>query len=244
MISKTRLFTTLLFLAFGISLFFVSAKNNRLATEVKQFQAELGKMSIDNADQVYVTEIESVDIPPEVAPQVQRVWQFRVLLTCGLRFPPFSWRGRVTENGIYHDGGYGSTHGSIPTNATHTLMTVSLQKQGEQLLVHYSFAGSAGTHSWNGADLSRIDQFVVQKLVSSRQGPRVFNQDTILPILKIYDPSTANEKATKNEKLTTFEGFIVLLSPKSRESVMNQLRKGEIPSGFEPSWLAKEARDE
>ncbi len=201
-------------------------------------------MPIDDGNRVHLVEIETVDVPPEVASQVKRVWQFRCYLPAGYDSILLSGDGRVAEDGIYQEGGYGSMGGSRLANATHKLLTISLQKQGDQLLVHCSFAGSSGATSWRVADPDRIDEFVIQKLVSSSQGPRSFSQDTILPILKIYDPSTANDKATKNEKLTTFEGFIVLLSPKSRESVMNQLRKGEIPSGFEPSWLAKEARDE
>jgi hypothetical protein len=239
-----RLFTILFFLSAGIALINISTKNNRLDAEVKQLQAELGRMSIDDVNRVHLVEIKTVDIPPEVASQVIRVWQFRCYLPAGYDFVFFSGDGRVTDKGIYQHGGSSSSWGSPQPKATHKLLTISLQRQQDQLNVYYSFQGSSGATSFHDVDQDRFDEFVIKKLVSSSQGPRSFSQDTILPLLKIYDPSTAEDRAAKDKKLTTFAGCLILMCPKSREAVMNQLRDGETPSGFEPSWLATEAGDE
>jgi hypothetical protein len=71
-----RLFTILLFLAGCIFLSHLSIENYRMGAEVKQLEAELGRMSIDDANRVHLVEIEKPDVPPEVASHVERVWQY------------------------------------------------------------------------------------------------------------------------------------------------------------------------
>ena len=44
--------------------------------------------------------------------------------------------------------------------------------------------------------------------------------------------------------ITTYAGGLIVLCPKTRESVLNQLRGGETPSEFDPFWLATEVGDE
>ena len=240
-----RLFTILLFLAGCISLIQQSTENNRLAAEVNRLEAELGRMSITDADRVYLVEIEAPNIPPEVVERLERVWQFRCYLPPGYDFMHLSGSGRVTKEGIYQSGGFSSSWGTPKPEAIHQLLTVSFQKKDDHLQVFYSFSGSGGTTSWSAFNPNRFDDLVVQKLVSSNQGPRSFNQDTILQLLKIYDPSTAKEeKIAEGKTLTTYAGGQIVLSPKSREPVLTQLRSGKTPNDFDPSWIATEASSE
>lgn len=233
-----------MFLAGCISLVNLATKNNRLDAEVKRLEAELGKLSIDDVNRVYLAEIETPDIPSEVAAHVVRVWQFRCYLPAGYDFLQLSGDGRVTPEGIYQAGGHGSNWGTPKTESTHKLFTISLQWKDNRLVVSRSFNGLTGTTSWSGLDPERFDTLIVQKLVSSDQGPRSFSQDTILPLLKIFDPSTADEKIIAGKPRTTYAGGLIILCPKSRESLLSQLRSGETPAGFEPDWLATEVSDE
>jgi hypothetical protein len=239
-----RLFTFLLFLAGCIGLLKLSTENGRLSIDVNRLEAELGRMSIDNVDRVHLVEVETPDVPPEVASQVERVWQFRCYLPAGYDFMQLSGSGRVTKDGLYQNGGYSSSYGTPKLEATHQLLTVSLQKKSDRLQVHLSLGGSSGTTSWSGLSTDRFDALVVQQLVSSDQGPRSFNQDTILPLLKIFDPSTAEDKEVAGNTLTTYAGGLIVLCPKSRENILNQLLRGETPNEFEPGWLATEVGDE
>lgn len=239
-----RLLTILLFLAGCISLVYQSAENNRLAAEVLRLEAELGRMSIKDANQIHIVEIEVPDVAPEVASHVERVWQFRCYLPPGYDFLKMSGGGRVTEEGLYHSGGSSSSSGTPSPTAIHDLLTMSLRKNDNRLEAFYSFSGSKSTTSWGAFNPDHLDRMIVQKLVSSNQGPRSFDQDTILPLLKIYDPSTAEEKEVAGESLTTYEGGQFVLCPKSRATYFNQLRAGQASHDFEPGWLAKAVVDE
>lgn len=239
-----RFFVSLLFLAGCIGLVKQSTENSQLSAEITRLEAELGRMYIDDVDRVHIVEIESPEVPPEVASKILGVWQFRCYLPKGYDYFQLRGSGRVTKDGIYQDGGYGSSWGTPNKEAIHELLTVSLQKKNGRLEAHYSFGGSRGTTSWNETTTDRLDTWSVQKLVSSSQGPRSFNQETILPILKIFDPSTAKETKLKNNSFTTYEGGLLIISPKSRGQVLEQLRRGETPSDFDSSWLATVASDE
>ena len=72
-----RLFTLLLLFAGCIGLAYQSIINRRLGAEVKRLEAELGRMPIDDPHQVHLVEIEDPAVPPEVASEVELIWQFR-----------------------------------------------------------------------------------------------------------------------------------------------------------------------
>jgi len=239
-----RLLIILLFLAGCISLIYQSAENNRLAAEVNRLEAELGKMSIEDANRVQIVEIEVPDVPPEVASHVERVWQFRCYLPPGYDFMKMSGGGRVAAEGLYQSGGYAGSWGTPKQIAVHNLLTVSFQKKDNRLQAFYSFGGLSGTTSWNAFNPDRFGRMVLQKLVSSNQGPRSFDQDTILPLLRIYDPKTAEDMEVAGKSLTTYEGGQFVLCPRSREPYLNQLRMGETPHDFDRNWLATVVVDE
>lgn len=239
-----RVFTFLIFLAGCIALIYLSTENSRLAVEVNRLEAELGSMSIDHPDQVYIAEIAAPDVPPEVAPHLARIWQFRCYLPPGYDFVNMNGGGRVTDEGLYLSGGYGSSWGSPPPTAIHCLLTFSFQHKDKNLRAFYSFNGASGTNSWHSLKPDRLDAMVFRKLVSSKQGPRSFRQDTILPLLKAFDPTTAEDKQVAGRTLTTYEGGHFVLCPKSRENVVYQLRNGETPSDFDSKWLAEPVIEE
>ena len=68
-----RLFALMLLLAGGIVLNRLSIDNRELGDRIDQLEAELGRMSIVDSDRVHLVEIESPDVPPEVASHVERV---------------------------------------------------------------------------------------------------------------------------------------------------------------------------
>ncbi len=100
-----RLFLTLLFLAGCLYLFSLSTGNSQLVADINRLEAELGRMSIEDTNRLHFVEVESPEVPPEVAAQVSRVWQFRCYLPSGYNFMEMSGSGRVTKEGIYYNGG-------------------------------------------------------------------------------------------------------------------------------------------
>ena len=97
----------------------------------------------------------------------------------------------------------------------------------------YAYGGSSGTSGWGRLTPDQInDSLVVQKIVSSEQGPRSFDQDTILPLLKIYVPSSAKDENVSGTNITTYDGGMIVLCPKSVASAFDQLRRGETPDEF------------
>lgn len=239
-----RLFILLAAFAGIIVLVQLSSDNRHLSEQIDQLEAELGQMSIDDGDRVYLVEIDSPEVPPEVASHLECVWQFRCYLPPGYDVIRCSGGGRVAKEGVYLDGGSGSGWSSPQPEATHKLLTVSFQRKDNRWEAFYSFGGSSGTSSWGLFSPDRLGALVVQKLVSSEQGPRSFEQDTILPLLKVFDSTTAEDKEVAGKTLTTYEGGLIVLCPKSRESQFNQLLHGETPIGFDPSWIAREVSDE
>lgn len=164
-----RLFTILLFLAGCIFLSHLSIENHRMGAEVKQLEAELGRMSIDDANRVHLVEIEMPDVPPEVASHVERVWQFRCYLPPGYDFMQTSGSGRVTKEGLYQAGGSSLNWGLPQPEAIHKLVTVSFQKKDNLLNAFYSF-GRSGTSSWSGFSPDRFDALVIQRFERVRFG--------------------------------------------------------------------------
>jgi hypothetical protein len=229
-----RLLSIVLILVGCIVLIYLSSENRRLAIDINRLEVELGKMPIKDTNQVTIAEIAKPNIPPEVAPHLERVWQFRCYLPPKYDFLRFSGGGRVTPDGLFQQGGHSSSWGSARPIAIHGLLTVSLQKKGSGLEAFYSFNGMSGTTTWSRFHPERFDTLVIQKLVSSSQGPRSFDADAILPLLKIYDPSTAENTKVAGKSLTTCEGGYIILCPKSRET----------PPEFEPEWIAEAVANE
>ncbi len=239
-----RLFVILLFLAGCIELIYYSTENKRLAADVSQLEAELGKMSIKDPDRVHIVEVAVPEVPLEVVPHIKGIWQFRCYLPPSYDFMNMSGGGRVTEEGLYQSGGFSSSWGSPQPTAIHGLMTVSFQERDNRLQAFYSFRGSSRKTSWTGFNADRLSAIVVLKLVSSKQGARSFNRDTILPLLKLYDPSTAEDNEVAGKAIVTYKGGQIILCPKSRETYLEQLRMGETPLDFEPEWVATAVVDE
>ncbi len=239
-----RLFIILLFIAGFIGLIYYSTENKRLAADVNQLEAELGRMSIKDFDRVHIVEVAVPDVPLEVAPHIKAVWQFRCYLPPSYDFMNMSGGGRVTGEGLYLSGGFSSTWGTPQPTSVHGLMTVSLQERGNRLQAFYSFRGSSGTTSWTGFNADRLSAIVVRKLVNSKQGARSFDRDTILPLLKLYDPSTAEDNEVAGKALVSYKGGQIILCPKSRERYLEQLSMGETPPDFEPEWVATAVVDE
>jgi hypothetical protein len=238
-----RMFTMLLFLAGCGWLIHFSNQNKRLGEDIRQLEAELGRMSIDDVKRIHLVEIESPDVPPEVRSHLEGVWQFRCYLPPNYALMQIMGDGRITADGIYQSGGSSSSWGSPKPEAVHELVTVSFQKRDNRMESFFSFGGSHSTTSWQFYP-EKFEALVIQKLVSSNQGPRSFDQNTILPLLRIYDPSTVEEQNVGNQTLTTYAGGLVLLCPVSREQEVNELRAGKTPNGFDSNWIAKAADDE
>ncbi len=239
-----RILTTLLFLASISCLVYLSIENHRSNEEVKRLEGELGKMEIRDTDRIHIVEIASPVIPPEIADHVDFVWQFRCYLPPNYQYVKLTGGGQVTKDGLFQLGGSSSSWGSPRSEPIHGLMTISIAKQRKSQQVYYSFCGSSSTTSWQGFDPDRVDKLVVQKLVSSAEGARSFDQETILPLLKLYDPDTAKDTKLAGKSLTTYSGGMIVLYPKSLENEMNQLRRGETPPDFDLARIAKEVGDE
>lgn len=240
-----RLVAIFFLAAGGVVLTRLSLDNHELEEGIAQLEAELGRMQIDDSDRVYLVEIEAPDVPPEVASHLERVWQFRCYLPPGYDFIRVSGGGRVTKEGLYLEGGFGSGWGSPRPEAIHQMVTVSLQKKDDRLEAFHTFGGSSGTTTWGRFDPDHVDGSLgVKKIVSSEQGPRSFDQDAILPLLRIYDPNSAEDKQVAGKTITTYAGGLFVICPKSREREFDQLRRGEMPDKFDPGWIAREAADD
>ncbi len=234
-----RLLSVGLFFAGCICFFKLSIQNKELSKELSRLEAELGRMSIQDPSRVHLVEIAKPDIPPEIASYLDGLWQFRCYLPAGFQYSMMSGGGRVTEDGLQSSSLTTSSSSPKPS-AEHGLLTVSFQRKGGQLHAYYSFKGSGGSSSWNLSQPHPTSRFVVKKLVSHKQGFRSFDQNTILPLLKVYDPESADHR----KPITFYEGGFILLCPKSRREVVDQLHNGKTPKDFDPAWLASGVVDE
>lgn len=240
-----RLLTLLAVLVGGAYWRQVTGENRALSKQVEQLEAEVGRMLIDDPSRVYMTEIAQPQVPPEVASQIVRIWQFRCYLPPGYDFVRFTGGGEVTKQGCYLNGGTSSSWGTPSPDATHQLLTVSLQRKDKQIEVFYSFGGSSGTTSWGSFSPEELGpNLVVQKLAESKQGARSFKADAILPLLKLYDSASATDKQVAGNTLTIFQGGCFVLYPKSREAEFRELTRGVTPVGFDPATIAEAVSDE
>lgn len=236
-----RFVTSLIFLAGILLLVWLSRDNRRLVHDVSRLEAELGRLSDKDPDRVQIVAIREPRVPSEVASHVQRFWQYRLYLPAGYSFIRMSGGGRVTKDGVYLQGGFGSGSRSPDPDATHALVSISLSKDHDRTKAFFSINGSGGTTSWNrfGPEQIASDQLVFQTLADASHESQSFDQETILPLLKVYAPETAEKKNIAGREITTYAGGLILLCPKSRQSELDQLRQGRVPEGFDPSWIAK-----
>jgi hypothetical protein len=222
-----------------VSLFLLSTQNRKLQDETDELEADLGRMEITDFRQVHLVEIKNPAVPSELAKQLDFICQFRCYIPPGYDANEFSGSGFVTEKGIYHSGSYGRAWRPAPKKTVQEIMTVSISKEEDFWRIFYSFGGTSGSQSWRPSrpDLTP-DQLVVQKLVNNETGARSFAADTILTLLKIYDPNTAVEKEIDGKKQTVYQGCIILLSPKNRDPDFQMLVNGITPPQFDPNTLA------
>lgn len=234
------------FLLFGcIALIYLANVNNQLTTEVNRLEAELGRMTIQDPDRIHIIAIEDPEVPPEVASEVDRVWQFRCYLPARYSFLEMYGSGRVAKKGVYLSGGYGSSYSFPRSESIHNVLTMSIKKRGDRITVFSSFRGlgSSGIIC-SGFTSERFEDLVVDTLVENNQDSRSFDQQTILPLLRIYNPATAKDEQVAGKPLTTYRGGLILICPKSLETKVEQLRSGEVPEGFEPGWIASGVANE
>jgi hypothetical protein len=236
---------TLFLFSLGIGIFvYLTNKNSYLSAEVRRLEAELGKMEIEDESLVHITEVASPDVPSEIEDQLIGIWQFRCYLPPKYDFIKWNGGGSISKERIFHRGGSGSSWGTQNKEAIHALLTISMQKRGEHILVFYSFDGSSGTMSWSNFSRDQVEQLTIQKLVRSEGGSRSFSPDTILPLVRVYDPLSAEEQVVGGKTIKTFAGGQFILCPKSREHELNLLLKGESIPDFDPAWLAEDVHDE
>ena len=220
-------------------------ENRVLRTEVSQLEAELGLMKIEDLNRAYFVEIEKPEVPSEVAKQLDQIWQFRCYLPPFYDLHEFRGIGSVTKEGVYCSGidaGYRSRSEYHPVNV---LVTIAISKKEDYWEVYYSYGGEIQISKWRPArtDLS-VDELVVQKLVSSKLGTRSFDADTILPLLKLYDPKTTVDRVIDGNKHSTYDGVIYSIYPKRRASDFRQMVNGVMPQTFDPKKLAAGISDE
>ncbi|QDS96495.1 hypothetical protein FF011L_53070 [Roseimaritima multifibrata] len=238
-------FLSLLAIAIGVVTLITATRSNRtLSDEVLKLEAELGRMSIDDVDKVYVVAIEDPAIPPEVAVNIDKVWQFRCYLPAGYDVSRFNAGGRVTDRGIFFQGGYSSGSSSGRTEPSQQLLTISLRQKEKNIECFTSFGGSSSTTTWNrlSAENSDWSDWVIKPLVAPGKPAQSFDQSTILTLLKIYDPNTGEEKQVDGESITTYQGGMFLLFPRSLQTELTMLRKGELPEDFNISHIAEGER--
>lgn len=238
-------FLSLLAIVIGVVTLITATRSNRtLSDEVLKLEAELGRMSIDDVDKVYVVAIEDPAIPPEVAVNIDKVWQFRCYLPAGYDVSRFNGDGRVTDRGIFFQGGYSSGSSSGRTEPSHQLLTISLQQKEENIECFTSFGESSSMTTWNGLSAENLagSDWVIKPLAAPGGPAQSFDQNTILTMLKMYNPNTGKEKQVDGESITTYLGGILLLCPRSLETELTMLRKGELPEDFDISQIAEGER--
>nr|WRX36695.1 hypothetical protein [uncultured bacterium] len=231
-----------MFVAGIVTLIVMTRSSRVLRDDVLQLEAELGRMSIDDPDKIHIVAIEDPKIPPEVAPYVDHLWQFRCYLPPGYDFQRMRGGGRLSDRGLFFQGGFSSGHSSPRPEPYHELLTISLHRKAEQVVCFVSFGGSISAGSWEvQADLNGGD-LVVETLATPGGPAQSFDQDTILPLLRVYDPNTAEEKDVDGQPVTTYTGGIVVICPKKLAAEFDQLRQGKKPEGFEDAWIAEGQR--
>ena len=235
-----RLIAAALILVGLVALVWLVNSNRQLAAEILQLESELGRMTIEDPDKVYLVAIEKPDVPPEVASAVDRIWQFRCYLPPGYDFKRMSGSGQVMSKGVYFQGGFSSSWSSPEKESQSELLTVSLVDKGDVVECFVKFDHSSGTTNWNRVPSNGLKQqtFVVEMLARPGEPAQSFDREMILPILRIYDPNSAEEKTINDQSATVYSGGLMVILPKSRDDAFAKLRRGEVPEGFEESWIA------
>lgn len=221
------------------------SENQNFRAELEQLEAELGLMKMEDLNRAYFVEIEKPEVPAEVANQLDKIWQFRCYLPPLYDLHEFRGIGRVTKEGVYYSGIGGGYRSGSEYHPVNVLVTIAISKKEDYWEVYFSYGGDIQVSKWRPVrtDLS-VDELVVQKLVSSKLGTRSFDADTILPLLKLYDPKNTVDRVIDGIKHSTYDGVIYSIYPKSREADFRQIVNGVMPPTFDPKKLAAGVSDE
>lgn len=175
----TRLFAISLLVAGLIALVGLVNSNRQLSEEVNQLEAELGQMTIEDPEKIYLVAIEDPEIPPEVSDHVDHIWQYRCYLPANYDFKRMSGSGKITEEGVYFQGGFGSSWSSPKNEPRSVLLTVSLTEKTNSIECFVKFDHSSGTTGWNWLTPEKElpKDLVIETLVQPGDPARSFDQD-------------------------------------------------------------------
>lgn len=233
-----RILVTGWLLIAGAWLIILNRGNRQLQRTIDRWEAEFGQLEVDDPTKVYLVATRILDIAPEIAPHVDHIWQFRYYFPAGYDFIRYRGSGRIGIDGVYHSKKLSSTWSSAATEPKRGLMVINISRHGAKERLFSSIVGVGS--SYQSLDRQMIGEASLTKtLVQPGEKARSFEPTTILPILRIYEPGSVKMELIGGEMMETYKGTVLLLCPKSRESEFDQLRKGQLPEGFNESWVAK-----
>lgn len=208
-----------------------SLQNRWLAAEIQQLESELGVLDVVDPDRVYFTAIQKQDVPATIAKHVDRVWQYRCHLPANYDFKRFAGDGVVCADGFFVNGSHGSGWSTPNQAATNERLTISVTKKQD----HFALLACVGDYQDTGIlrlrdpSNAKLENFVVEPVLASGQKSCSFGRDEIIPIFRIYDPTSAKEKVVAGKKQLTYSGALMVFCPTSQEPVFQSLRSGELP---------------
>jgi hypothetical protein len=202
-----------------------SMENRSLAAEIQELEEELGVMRVVDTDRVYFVAIDNPKVPNIIVENVDRIWQFRYFLPAGYSVSHFAGDGRVTAEGLYFDGGSSSGWRSPLTEAINKRLSISLTKKEKHIEI-YSSTGRVTRWRPSDSDVS-LEGLVIEPVVLPKAPARSFGPKEIIPIFKIYDPTSAKEKIVNGQKITTYSGVLMVMCPRSVEPRFKLLREGK-----------------
>lgn len=206
-----------------------------MAAEVQQLETDFG-LDVRDADRVYFVAPEKLDVPAVILDNVERVWQYRCYLPPNYDFKRFRGHGLICADGYYCKGGRGMSHSSPKSTAVNERVTVSVTRKQDHFVLGGHFAISVclgnrqdrGTLRCRDFENAKIEDFVIEPVLASGEKARSFGRDEIIPILRIYDPASADEKMVAGRKQMTYRGALLTFCPTSQLVKFESLRKGEL----------------
>ncbi|HBE70992.1 MAG TPA: hypothetical protein DDW52_22835 [Planctomycetaceae bacterium] len=237
-------------IAYGVR---IGGNNRDVAAEIAELESVVGRFEIENEDRVHIIAIENPQIAPEVRQRIDRVWQFAI-------YRPAGYDCKLHCSQFVASDGVRGLHGELgvsPTNSDRSTdtLTVSLVELDDRLDFFYSFSGFSGTlRSYPVRQSANSDALVVKTLVGNREPARSFDRDTVLSILKVYDPNSPAEAEIAGDTADTFTWASFVLCPASREQEFEALSSGDWQAGVStaetttrvavPDWIAQGAQRE